>query len=116
MTNILVLMAASNRREAQKITKKLLERRFIACANIYGPVESHFWWQNKIEKAEEFLVLMKSNQQLFAKLSKTIKEMHSYDVPEVLAIPIADGFQPYLEWLNASLADSGESKEWPRNQ
>jgi len=109
-------MTTADRSEAEKIVKKLLDIHLIACANIIGPIESHFWWQNKTEEADEFLILMKSNQKLFAKLSKTIKEMHSYDVPEILAIPIADGFQPYLEWLNASLADSGESKEWPRNQ
>lgn len=108
MTNILVFMTTANRREAKKIAQNLLNRRLIACANIYGPVESHFWWQNKIEKAEEFLVLMKSNQKLFTKLSKAIKEMHSYEVPEILAIPIIEGFQPYLEWLDTSLADSGE--------
>ena len=108
MTNIVVVMTTANRLEAQKIAQNLLNRRLIACANIYGPIESHFWWQNKIEKAKEFLVLMKSHQKLFTKLSKAIKEMHSYEVPEILAIPIIEGFQPYLEWLNASLADFGE--------
>jgi len=108
MANILVFMTTANKREAKKIAQNLLNRRLIACANIYGPVESHFLWQNKIEKTKEFLVLMKSNQKLFTKLSKTIKEMHSYEVPEILAIPIVEGFQPYLEWLGSSLADSGE--------
>jgi len=108
MTNIVVLMTTAKKREAQKIAQNLLDRRLIACANIYGPVESHFRWQNKIEKAEEFLILMKSNQKLFAKLAKAVREMHSYEVPEILALPIVEGFQPYLEWLNASLADSGD--------
>lgn len=109
MTNILVFLTTANKREAQKIAQNLLNRRLIACANIYGPIESHFWWQNKIEKAEEFLVLMKSNQKLFAKLAKAVKEMHSYEMPEIIATPIVEGFQPYLKWLNSSLADSGES-------
>lgn len=108
MTNILVLMTTQNKREAQKIAKKLLERRFVACANIYGPVESRFWWRKKIEKAEEFLILMKSHQKLFAKLAKAVKEMHSYEVPEIIAMPIVEGYQPYLEWLNTSLSDTGE--------
>jgi len=101
-------MTTTSKREAKKIAKKLLDKRLIACANIYGPVESHFWWQNKIEKTEEFLVLMKSHQKLFTTLSKTVKEIHSYDVPEILAIQIVEGYPPYLEWLNASLVDSGE--------
>jgi len=108
MTNIMVFMTTATKQEAKKIIQNLLDRRLIACANIAGPVESHFRWQSKIEKAEEFLVLMKSNQKLFAKLAKAIKEMHSYKVPEILAIPIVEGFQPYLKWLNASLATSGE--------
>ena len=108
MTSILVFVTTADKREAHKIVKKLLDRRLIACANIIGPVESHFWWQNKIEKAEELLVIMKSNQKLFADLSKTVKEMHSYEVPEILAVPIVEGYQPYLEWLNASLANSGD--------
>ena len=109
MTNILVFMTTANKREAEKIVKELLDKHLIACANIIGPVESHFWWQNKTEKADEFLILMKSNQRLFNKLTKTVKELHSYDVPEILAIPIVEGYRPYLEWLKASLSDFGES-------
>jgi len=108
MTNIIVLMTTAKKSEAQKIAQNLLDRRLIACANIYGPVESHFRWQNKIEKAEEYLVLMKSNQKPFAKLAKAVEEMHSYEVPEILALPIVEGFKPYLKWLNTSLADPGE--------
>jgi len=103
LTNILVLITTSTRREAQRIAQSLLQKRLIACANIHGPVDSHFWWQDKIEKAEEFLVLMKSSQKLFARLTKAVKEVHSYAVPEILAVPIVEGFQPYLDWLNATL-------------
>lgn len=108
MTNIVVFMTAASKHDAQEIAKNLLDKRLIACANICGPVESHFWWRKKIEKADEFLVLMKSNQKLFIKLVKAIKEMHSYEVPEILALPIVKAFQPYLDWLNASLSKSGE--------
>lgn len=100
-------MTASTKSEAQKIAQNLLHKSLIACANIYGPVESRYWWQNKIEKSKEFIVLMKSNQKLFNKLSKAIKKVHSYEVPEILAVPIVEGFQPYLDWLSASLANTG---------
>jgi periplasmic divalent cation tolerance protein len=66
-------------------------------------VESEFWWQGKIDKAKEFLVIMKSDEKLFEKLSRAVKEMHSYEVPEILAVPIVKGWQPYLDWLSASL-------------
>lgn len=108
MTNILVLTTTATRREAQEIARSLLQKRLIACANIYGAVESHYWWQSKIEVAKEFIVFMKSEQRLFQKLAAAVKEMHSYDVPEILAVPIVEGFQPYLEWLNANLASVGE--------
>jgi periplasmic divalent cation tolerance protein len=68
-----------------------------------GPVESEFWWQGKIDKAQEFLVLMKLHQKLFEKLSKIIEKMHSYGTPEILALSIVDGLPPYLEWLNSML-------------
>ncbi len=103
MTNIMVLMATATKQEAKNITRSLLSKRLIACANILGPVESQFWWREKIEKAKEFLVFMKSDEKLFDRLAKTVKEMHSYDTPEILAFSIIHGWPPYLEWLNATL-------------
>jgi len=110
MTSIIVFMTTATKQEARKIVRSLLDRRLIACANICSSVESHFMWKDKIEEAKEFLVLMKSDKKLFAKLTKTVKDMHSYEVPEILAVPIVEGFQPYLKWLNASLTESGELK------
>jgi len=109
LTHILVLMTTATKREAQEIAQNLLEKQLIACANICGPVESRFQWQGRIEKAEEFMVLMKSDQQLFPKLARAAKKMHSYEVPEILAVPIIKGFQPYMKWLTASLQTHGES-------
>jgi periplasmic divalent cation tolerance protein len=103
MASILVLMTASSEDEARKIAQLLLEKHLIACANILGPVESRFWWREKIEVAKEYYVLMKSDEKLFKKLSETIKKMHSYDVPEILAVPIVKGWQQYFRWLKASL-------------
>lgn len=103
MTNIVVFMTTATKQEAQRIVRSLLDKYLIACANVLGPVESQFWWREKIEKANEFLVLMKSDEKLFEELAKTIKEMHSYEVPEILALSIVKGWPPYLEWLNRSL-------------
>ena len=104
MSSIIVFMTASSKREAQKIVRTLLNERLIACGNILGPVDSEFWWQGKIDNTKEFLVLMKSDEKLFARLAKTIKQMHSYEVPEILALPIIKGWAPYLEWLNSTLS------------
>jgi periplasmic divalent cation tolerance protein len=99
MSYLIVLMTASNREEAVKIVRILLEEKLIACGNIIDPVSSFFWWKGKIEEEKEVLVIMKSDEKLFKKLSKRVTELHSYDVPEILALPIVDGSPSYLEWL-----------------
>jgi len=68
-----------------------------------GPASSLFWWKERINQENEFLVLMKTRSVLFEKLATTIKQMHSYEVPEIIAVPITKGEQSYLEWLNGSL-------------
>ena len=103
MTYIIVLMTTSNKKEAENIIHQLLEEHLIACANILDSVSSFFWWKQKIEHENETLVVMKSSKKLFKKLTEKIKELHSYDVPEILALPIVAGSQSYLDWLKNSL-------------
>jgi len=103
MSYNIVIMTASNKEEAVKIIRTLLEERLIACANIMGPVSSFFWWKGKIEEEEEVLVIMKSHETLFKKLLKRVTELHSYDIPEILALPIVEGSQSYLDWMKACL-------------
>jgi periplasmic divalent cation tolerance protein len=99
MSFIIVIMTAPNKQEAVNIVRALLEEKLIACANILDPVHSLFWWKGKIEEEKEVLVLMKSQEKLFKNLSKRVKELHSYDVPEILALPIVEGSQTYLDWM-----------------
>jgi len=103
MSYVIVVMTTANRKEAVKIVNQLLQERLIACANIVGPVSSLFLWKEKVEEAEEFLVFMKSREELFEGLSERVRALHSYEVPEVLALPIIRGLPSYLEWLIASL-------------
>jgi len=100
---IAVFMTISDEKEATKIVRSLLKDRLIACANIVGPVSSLFWWKGKIDKANEFLVIMKSRKNLFKRLSERVEELHSYEVPEVIALPVIEGLPSYLNWLGASL-------------
>ncbi len=102
-TPIIVLVTASSREEAEKIVQRLLEEKLIACANIISPVHSLFWWQGKIDQAQEHLILMKTRRDLFEKLTEIVKSLHSYTVPEIIAIPIIEGSADYLAWLNESL-------------
>ena len=99
----IVIMTASKKEEAVKIVRSLLEERLIACANIMDSVSSFFWWQGKIEEEKEVLVIMKSHESLFKKLTLKVTELHSYDIPELLALPIVEGSQSYLDWMKASL-------------
>ena len=103
MAYIVVLMTAPSKEEAMKIVRALLEERLIACANIMDPVSSLFWWQGKIEEEKEVLAIMKSRESLFGKLSQRVMELHSYDVPEILALPIIEGSPSYLEWMKTCL-------------
>ena len=103
MTYIIVLMTTSNQKEAENIAHKLLEEQLIACANIVDCVSSLFYWKQKIERETETLVIMKSSEKLFKQLTQRIQELHSYEVPEILALPITAGSQSYLDWLKSTL-------------
>lgn len=99
-----MLVTTANKQEAENIVRDLLESKLIACANIIGPVMSRFRWAGKIDCANEFLILMKSRQDLFETLSAKISNLHSYDVPEILALPVSAGSKSYLSWLVNSLS------------
>lgn len=100
---MVVIVTTANREEAEKIAHRLLDEKLIACANIIGPVSSLFWWAGKLEKAEEYILLMKSRIDLFEKLSETIRVLHSYEVPEIIALPIIEGSSEYIEWIDKCL-------------
>jgi len=102
-TYIIILVTAASRQEAERIAQELLEAKLIACANIIDSVSSIFRWSGKIEKAEECLVLMKSRRELFEEITRKVKELHSYEVPEILAIPLVDGSKAYFEWMESCL-------------
>ena len=103
MSFMIIIMTAPSKQEAVNIVRTLLEERLIACANILDPVHSLFWWKGKIEEEREVLVFMKSQETLFKKLSKKVIELHSYDVPEILALPIVEGSHSYLDWMKSCL-------------
>ncbi len=85
--------------EAQRISKILLEQRKAACVNIVPRVSSLFWWQGKIDSAEESLLIVKTRASVLNEIVTLVREIHSYDVPEIIAVPIIGGNQDYLEWI-----------------
>jgi periplasmic divalent cation tolerance protein len=100
---VIVLVTTASKQEAEKIAQHLLKQRLIACANIVGPVSSLFRWSGKVENAEEYLIFMKSRRDLFDKLAETVQALHSYEVPEILVLPIVGGLKEYLAWLGSCL-------------
>jgi periplasmic divalent cation tolerance protein len=100
---IVVLVTTANKAEAEKIAQALLEEKLIACANIVNPVSSFFFWSGKIDRCEECLVVLKSRVDSFSKLVERVKALHSYEVPEVLALPIVLGSKDYLDWMGEAL-------------
>jgi periplasmic divalent cation tolerance protein len=100
---IVVFVSASNKKEAGKIAAGLIKAKLAACVNIAGKLGSLFFWEGKIQKAEEFLLIIKTKKEKLAKLIKLVKSLHSYTVPEIIAIPVISGDKPYLRWIDAVL-------------
>ncbi len=96
---IIILTTCASKEEAGNIINALLKARLVACANVISGVESTFWWNGKINKAKEFLVIMKTVRKNFNTIVKAITRIHSYEVAEIVAIPIVAGSDRYLKWL-----------------
>jgi periplasmic divalent cation tolerance protein len=100
---IIVLVTAASKQEAEKIANHLVNDKLIACANIVGPVKSLYRWSGNIEHSDEWLTIMKTRQNLFERLTEVVKTLHSYEVPEILALPIVKGSKDYLDWVQGCL-------------
>ena len=106
MTDAIVIQCtAASRDEAQRIARALLETKLAACASLVAAVESHYWWKGAIESSNEVLLLIKTTRERFDAVRETILEHHSYEVPEIIALPVVTGHEPYLRWLNESVKE-----------
>jgi periplasmic divalent cation tolerance protein len=100
---IVLLITTGSHQEAQKISRRLLERRKVACVNI-APVDSAFWWESELDSAQERLLIAKTRASLLPDIIDLVKKDHSYEVPEVIALPIVGGNPDYLKWIDDSVA------------
>lgn len=100
---IVVLSACTNRAEAEKIAAALVEKRLSACVNLIPSVQSIYRWRGGVERSDEVLMVIKSSRELFDRLRGELLKMHSYEVPEIVALPIVDGSEGYLEWMGREL-------------
>lgn len=99
MENILVFITAADEDEAGKIAKAVVEERLAGCVNIIRNIRSIYIWQGRTEDEQEVLLIAKTQRELFPALSERIKELHSYTVPEIIAVPVIEGSADYLRWL-----------------
>ncbi len=96
---IVIFITASSPDEARKIGQILVEESLVACCNIIQTIESIFRWQGKLHLECETLMICKTREDLFNRVEKRVKQIHSYKVPEIIALPIARGSESYLEWM-----------------
>lgn len=104
---VVVFVTAANRQEAEKIGRELVDQRLAACANLVSEVTSIFRWQGNIDTEQEVLMVLKTRAAQFPAVVERVKALHSYEVPEIIALPILDGSQSYLDWIKASTEPLG---------
>jgi periplasmic divalent cation tolerance protein len=94
-----ITISVPSNKDAESIASILLERRLAGCVQVLGPMKSSYWWQGKIELAEEWLCVVKSRESLFDRIVSSVRDVHPYSVPEILSVPIVLGAKDYLDWL-----------------
>jgi len=107
MSFIQVMTTTETREQAQTIARYLVEEKLAACVQITDVVESTYRWKGNVECSREYLCLIKTREDLFPKIEAAIKKLHSYETPEIIAVPIVKGSKEYLKWLEDTLADKG---------
>lgn len=99
---LVVFVTCANRAQATRLSRHLVRRHLAACVTVVPAVESVFWWRGKVERARETLLIIKTTRQAFERLRAAVVRLHSYDTPEIIALPIVQGHPPYLAWVRAS--------------
>lgn len=114
---LVVMVTCANAPEAGRIARTLVGERLAACVNIQSsPVRSIYRWKGKVERARETLMLVKTSARIYRKLERRIRQLHSYQTPEIIALPIASGSRAYLDWLDQSLAPEARNPRKKKKQ
>ena len=100
---IVALSTCASADEAERLARSLVEKRLAACVNIVPGIRSIYRWKDVIENEEEILLIIKTNRSLVREVHAEIQRLHSYEVPELIALPVVDGSEPYLAWMGREL-------------
>jgi periplasmic divalent cation tolerance protein len=103
---IVIFVTTGSEEEAYKIAGLLLTKRKVACVNIVPRVDSSFWWQGELDSARESLLIIKTRASLLPEVIELVKSVHSYEVPEIIALPIIGGNEDYLKWVDDEVKES----------
>ena len=101
---VIVLCTFANQEDAVRVAGTVVEARLAACVNILGPMQSIYRWEGEIERADEILALIKTTERGFPALRDHIKELHPYQTPEIIALPVLDGLSAYLGWMREQIS------------
>jgi len=107
---VVIFITTGTHEEANQLAEVLLKQRKAACINILPGVSSRFWWEGQLHSDQEILLIVKAKASLLDEIVGLVKEVHSYDVPEVIALPIIGGNPDYLEWIGKELQERDDSK------
>ena len=105
---IVVLNTCEKEAEAESLARLLIDRQLAACVNIVPQVRSFYRWKGSVESSEEFLLMVKTSRALFDEVKTAIEQAHSYEIPEIVALPVVDGAADYLGWLESNLKKAPE--------
>ena len=94
-----MILVTAPHKDAEKLAKRLLEERLVACANLIPNVKSFFWWQGKLDNAKEVVIVFKAPKKNIKHLMKRIADLHPYDVPEIIVLNVEDAWKPYAKWV-----------------
>jgi len=103
---VVVFITCPTRRVARRLAEAVIRQRVAACVNLLPGIQSVFWWEGKIDRAREVLLLLKTTPARVARLTRLVRSLHPYEVPEVIALPVTAGSAPYLRWVKAAVSNS----------
>jgi len=113
---IQVVTTTSSRANAEGIAQLLVEQRLAACVQVVGPVFSRYRWRGKVETAREWLCLIKTRSNAYPEVEAAIRAIHPYEVPEILAVPVVNGYEGYLRWMGSSVRSEFREPDRPGKQ